>query len=156
VERSSRSPVRREVAQLADPLEREAWFRELPAERRAAFTLAWRSGLERGGELMRLERRRALVEHAKMAGLFALGDLVAPRGDAWSLLWALVVGSGVSLVLERLDAGRLSSGVIGMSAFFLLQWIERGGLSALHMLLFFPFGCACAYRGWQREERHTG
>jgi hypothetical protein len=153
---SAASSAEARNGEARDPLESEPWFRELPAERRAEFSAMRRAQQERGAELESAERRRALAETGKMAVVLALGDLLAPGRDAESLVLALGLGGGLGFTLARLDAGRLSSGAVGLATFIALEWASRGGMSALHMLLFFPMGCACAYLGWLREERQAG
>ena len=138
-----------------DPLESEAWFRELPTERREEFSTLRREKLEHEVELAAAERRRALAETCRMAAVFAVGDLLAPGTDLASCVLALGIGSGLGFALGRLHADRLSTSAIGLGAFIALEWASRGGLSALHMFLFFPIGSACAYLGWLREERHA-
>lgn len=131
----------------------EAWFRNLPQALREQFVGEWRSGLARDVELVALERRRALRESIEMAALFALGDVVCPGGGLASGLIAAALGALLGLVCNRLDAERLLSATIGSVAFLALQWSTRDGLSPMHMLVSFPFGCACAYLGYKREER---
>ena len=138
-----------------DPLESEAWFRELAPERREELSALRREKLEHEIELAAAERRRALAETCRMAAVFAVGDLLAPGNDLASCVLALGIGGGLGFALGRLDAARLSSSAVGLGAFIALEWATRGGLSALHMFLFFPFGCACAYLGWLREERNA-
>lgn len=54
---------------------------------------------------------------------------------------------------HRLDLGRFSTAALGLLTMIVLQWSTRGGLTLLHLLVFYPFTSTCALLGYLREER---
>jgi hypothetical protein len=129
------------------------WFEALPAERRAEFERSHREGLRRDDLLARQSRRRVARDVLQTTLLFLVADQVAPHASAGSVLAALVSGVALGLVCLALNADRVLTGALGCAAFFLLQWLSRGGLTGLHLFLFMPVGAVCVYLGWRREER---
>lgn len=88
-----------------------------------------------------------------MAALFGITDLVCPGRNAFTLLEAPLLGLLAGWIASRLDLGRFTTCALAVVAMVALQWTSRGGLSALHLLVSFPFASTCAYLGYLREER---
>ena len=109
--------------------------------------------MERNEELGRREVRRVGYEAAQMAALFAATDMVCPHRSLSTQLVALLAGTVLGWIASRLDLQRFATCALGLGSMFLLQWSSRGGLTALHLFVFFPFASACAYLGYLREER---
>ena len=139
-------------AEGRDPREEQDWFKRLPARVREEIVRDWRANEARYVELERHARRRVLHAIARMSALFAIADVACPETSLASFVTSLATGAVLGLAGERLDADRLVTGSVGLASFIALQWITRSGLSALHMLIFFPFGAMCAYLGYLREE----
>jgi uncharacterized membrane protein YcfT len=87
-----------------------------------------------------------------MAALFAATDGFCPHGGFPSFLAALGGGALVGWIAHRLDLERFATCFLGLASMAALQWASRGGLTALHFFVFFPFASACAYLGYLREE----
>jgi len=128
-----------------------AWFRALPPARQEEFHRACRERAERDLELERTARRRELRSAAEVAIVFALMDQCCPGRDALTLVLAATLGAAVGFTLERRNAGHVLSGSGALVAFFLLQTLTRGGLSAVHLFWFFPVGALCAILALRRE-----
>jgi hypothetical protein len=134
------------------PLAEEPWFQALPANRREEFTQAWFSESARFDELDRREVRRRLREVAQMALLFAAADFLCPGRSITSVVESVLVGAVVGRIANRLDLARFSTSALGLVSMILVQWTTRGGLTLLHLLVFYPFTSFCALLGYFREE----
>lgn len=132
---------------------REPWFEALSAERKARFAAQWHRGRAHDARLARDSKSRRTRDTVRFALLFAFADLVAPGRSFASLVLALLLGALGGLALHALDRGRFTSAIAGVALFLALELPTRGGLTALHVLLLFPFTAACAYCGYVREER---
>lgn len=132
---------------------REPWFEALPAARKARFAATWHADRAHDARLARDAQARRTSDIVRFALLVAFTDLVAPGRSLASLVLALVLGALGGLVLHALDRGRFVSVITGVALFLALEIPTRGGLTALHFLLLFPFAAACAYCGYLREER---
>ena len=143
-----------EIAAVPFPHAGKPWFEALPAERREEIERSFRAELWKDCDLVENQRRHVYVDVGLASALFLVFDqLFAPHATAASGCLALVVGALVGLLCAAIHANRLLSGVIGLAAFFLVQVLSRGGLSALHMFVFYPFGALCMLLGYKREER---
>ncbi|MBK7876606.1 MAG: hypothetical protein IPJ77_12815 [Planctomycetes bacterium] len=132
---------------------REPWFEALSPERKARFAAQWHQGRAHDARLARDSQARRTSDIVRLALLFAFADLVAPGRSFASLALALVFGAVGGLALHALDRGRFVTAFTGVALFLALEIPTRGGLTALHFLLLFPFTAACAYCGYLREER---
>ncbi len=148
-----RSERERALEEAPDPHRGEGWFEELPEDVRQGMTHEWRSGLARDAELRARDRNRAILEVAQVAAVFGLFDLLCPAGGPGTFLSAIALGGLVGAAVVLVDASRLGCVLLGLPAFFLHQWLTLGGLTGIHLLLFFLFGCVLAVYGWRREER---
>ena len=144
-----------EIEPPSHPNAGEPWFQSLPPERRLEMTLRHRSDLRRMQELLDIEKRRMVLESLRMGAVFGAGDLISPGGGLASAVLAFLVGTLAGFLLNRLDAKRVLSAVVGGGSFFVLECVLRGGMSGLHMFLCYPLTAACALIGWVREERGT-
>jgi len=137
------------------PSAHEEWFKKLPHEHRARMNREWRAGLARDCELGRNQRRVALIEGLRVGALFAIGNGFCPGDALWTYLAAFVVGLPVGLLLERLRADRLVSGLLGLASFFLHVCVSRGGPSLaaalISLLIGFMVGMISAHLGVRRE-----
>jgi hypothetical protein len=149
---AARAAASESPAEVRDPREETDWFRRLPEGLRADIVREWRADDARNVELDQRVRRRILISSARMSALFAVTDFVCPDASLPTFVAALATGALLGIAGELLDADRLVTGSAGLASFFALQWITRSGLTAEHMMIFFPFSALCAYLGYLREE----
>ena len=135
------------------PRAREPWFRKLPESWRRDIADSRDAEAARFAELERQALRTRWVETAQMGALFLATDVVCLRPTVSSTLGSLAVGLCAGWIASRFALARISTCALGLGAMFAAQWTLRGGLSALHLFVFFPFACTCWYLGWLREER---
>ena len=145
------------AAEASFPHEGVPWFEALPAERRRAMRRAHVDELRRDDQLARNHRRRRFRDVLQMTALFLVADqLFAPHASLGSGLASVAVGALLGLLGSLVHADRILTGFVGGAAFFLVQLVSRGGLTGMHMFLFFPVGALCMYLGYRREERAYG
>jgi hypothetical protein len=135
------------------PSAQEPWFRALPLDRRDELVREWRARNRRAVELSQTAQRRVWIEMAQTAAVFAVADLICPRRSVFTVLVLVVCGALCGLIGNRAEMGQVRSGAIGLAVFFVTELVMRNGLSAMHLFVCFPLGCACAYLGWRRTER---
>lgn len=136
------------------PAAHEEWFQKLPHERRVRMNREWRAGLARDRELGRNQRRVALAEGLRIGALFALGNGFCPGDAFWTYLAAFALGVPVGVLLERLHADRLLSGLLGLALFFLYTCISRGPSLAcafLSLVVGCMVGMISSHLGVRRE-----
>jgi len=133
----------------------EEWFERLPAERQAEMLRQQREEVARMEELVELDKRRMWIESLRMGAVFLVGDSISPGGGFWSAVVALLAGTLAGFLLNRFDAKRGFSAVVGGGTFFALECLLRGGFLGGHLLLCYPLTAACAVIGYFREERGT-
>ena len=97
--------------------------------------------------------RVRLAETAQMSTVFVLADLACRHATFATSFGCLGAGLLVGWFASAFRLARFSTCALGLGAMFATQWTLRGGLTALHLFVFFPFATACMYLGWVREER---
>jgi hypothetical protein len=148
-----RAPVAPRSAEPADP---EPWIDRLPDAWRRDIAEARAADARRNRELDRAAVRTRFLETAQMGGAFLLTDLACRHATFATSSGSLAVGLVVGWIASYFALARFSTCALGLAAMFVAQWTLRGGLTGLHMFVFFPFATACAYLGWRREERWLG
>lgn len=88
-----------------------------------------------------------------MVALFAAADFLCTGRSLSTVLEAVLAGALIGGLGHRLDLGRFAMGALGLLSMIVLQWSTRGGLTLLHLLVFYPFTSICALLGYLREER---
>lgn len=141
-----------EAEPILHPSAAEPWFKALPREKQDEFHRACLNEASRRVEVEHALRGRYLRGAVQAALAFGAFDYFCPGGGVPSLCLALVVGAGIGVAFERINADRIVSGAGALVAFFLFEWFTRSGLSALHMFLIFPVGAFCALQGLRREN----
>lgn len=142
----------REEAPVQHPEAGQDWFRRLSPDKQEELHDACRRDVARDRELVLEVRRKLRVSCFQVAVLYVAIDVLCP-GRAWGNAGlAALVGGLVGALLERLHAGRMLSGGIGVAVFFLFQLLTRGGLTIEHMFWFFPVAAIAAFQGLRREN----
>ena len=143
-----------EIAAVPFPHTGKPWFEALPVERREEMERSFREDLRRYCDLVQRQRRHAYVDIGLASALFLVFDqFFAPHATGASGVFAVAVGAAVGFLCVLIHANRLLSGAVGLAAFFLVQVLSRGGLTGLHMIIFYPFAALCMLLGYKREER---
>lgn len=142
----------KEETPVLHPRAGEDWFRKLAPEKQEELNAACRREAAHHEELLREERRRLGGSGLQVAALYLAIDVACPGRALSNACLAVIAGGLVGVLLERLCAGRVLSGSIGVAVFFLLQLLTRQGLSALHMFWFFPVAASAAILGLRREN----
>jgi hypothetical protein len=131
----------------------EPWFQRLPERWRRDIADARDLEVARDAENDRQALRIRFVETGQMGVVFLLTDVVCRHATFATSFGSCAVGLIVGWIVSRFAFARFGTCALGLAAMFAAQWTLRGGLTALHMFVFFPFATACMYLGWAREER---
>ncbi len=143
---------RRPKPPLLHPSAGEDWFRSLPSAKRRWLHESIRASAAQDERLMRAQCGAILRVAGETAAVFALLDGLCP-GRTWgTVAGALAFGAGLGVIFAVKQASRLSSGVVAMLAFLVLQMITRSGLSGNHLFFMFVAGGVCSILGMRREE----
>jgi hypothetical protein len=129
------------------------WFRDLPESWKRDVANAREADARRDVELDRRALHLRFLETAQMGALFLVTDVACRHATFSTSFGSLSLGLLVGWAASYFDLARISTCALGLVAMFAIQWSLRGGLTALHLFVFFPFASACAYLGWRREER---
>jgi len=130
----------------------ERWFQALSPARQEEFHAACRQDAAHGEALIRKARRELRLSAVQIGLIYGLGDVICPGASLGTVLCALLVGALLGAAFQHRHLERLSSGAIGLLAFFLFQIWTRGGVAAATLFWLFPVGIFCAFQSLRREH----